>query len=95
MSLDACGIDLFKEIDRHSEVDVAHTVNGETYRVLARIKHTVLARAVVLEFQKIVSVVKRKDVFCFASVNKFLAHDFYLFHFVFMIFYLLNSASIA
>ena len=73
MSLDSRGIDFLKEIDAHAKVDITNAVNGETNSVFARIKHTVLAGAVIFEFKHVVAVFKRINVLCLASVNEF--HD--------------------
>ena len=74
VGLDACGIELFKEIDGHTEVHVANAVDLETNGVLAGIKHAVLAGAVVLKLEKIVAVVECENVLGFSGVNKFLCH---------------------
>ena len=58
MSLYACGIDFFKEINRHTEVYVTDSVDGEPDAVFTRIEHSVFARAVIFEFQKIIAVVE-------------------------------------
>ena len=68
------GVDLLKEVDGHPQVHIAHAVDGQTHRVLAGIKHTVLAGAVILELQQVVAVVQSKYVFGLASVNKLLFH---------------------
>lgn len=68
----------FKEIDGHAQVHITHAVNGEAYGIFAGIKDAVLAGAVILEFQQIVAVIQRVDVFGFAGVDEFLRHDQFL-----------------
>ena len=75
MSSDACGIDLLKEIDGHTEVDVTNTLDGKTYRVFAGIEHTVLAGAIILKEKQTVAVGQLVYVFGFSCVKQFLFHS--------------------
>ena len=60
-------------MDGHPQVDIADSVDGEPDRVFPGVEHTVLAGAVVFEFEEVMTVVKGKDIFCLACVNSF--HD--------------------
>ena len=68
---DTGGIDLLKEIDGHTQVDVAHTLDGQTHGVLAGIEDAVLAGAVVLKLQQAVAVLQLVNVLSLAGVNQF------------------------
>ena len=80
MGLDAGGVDLLEEVDGHAEVDVAHALDGEADRVLARIEDAVLAGAVVLELEQVVAVLEGEHVLGFAGVHEFLGHGGKSFH---------------
>ena len=65
------GVDLLKEVDGHAQVHVAHALNGQAHGVLAGVEHTVLAGAVVLEFQQAVAIGQSVDILGFAGVEQF------------------------
>lgn len=68
---DAGGVDLFKEVLGHAQVDVAHTLDGQAHAVLARIEHTVLASAVVLKLEKVVAIVQYVHILGLSGINEF------------------------
>ena len=69
VGLDASGIDFFKEIHGHAQINVANAFNGQANRVFAGIKNAVLTGAVVLELQKIVAVFQSVDILGFTYIN--------------------------
>ena len=73
MRANARGVDFFKEINGHPQVDIADTLDGKPYRVFTRIEHAILAGTVVLKFQQIISVFQCEYVFCF-PVDQFVFH---------------------
>ena len=58
MRADAGGVDLFKKVLGHAQVDIAHALDGQAHAVLAGVKHAVLARAVILELEEVVAVLQ-------------------------------------
>ena len=82
MRADAGGVDLFKEVDRHAQVDITDAVDGQADAVLAGVEHAVLAGAVILELQQIVAVFQCVDILGFAGVNEFLFHGTYSLYYI-------------
>ena len=75
MGQNAGSIDLLKEVDGHTQIHVAHTLDGQADAVFTGIKHTVLAGAIVLELQLIVTIGQCINIFGLTGVNKLLFHD--------------------
>ena len=71
---DSGGVDFFKEVLGHAQIDVAHTLDGQAHAVLTRIKHAVLAGAVVLKLEQVVAVVQCVNILGLSGINEF--HSF-------------------
>jgi len=71
VGLDAGGVDLLEEVDGHTQVHVAHALDGQAHGVLAGIKDAVLAGAVVFELQQVVAVLQGVNVLGLTGVHEF------------------------
>ena len=71
---DAGGVDLLEEVDGHTQVHVAHALDGQAHGVLAGVEHAVFPGAVVLELQQVIAVVQGVDVLGLSGVNEFVFH---------------------
>ena len=69
MRLDASLIDLLEEVSGHAQVDLADSFDAETHRVRAGVEHPVNSGDVVFELEKVVPVLKCKDVLSLTCVN--------------------------
>jgi len=52
------------------QIHVSNIVDGQANGVFARIKHTVLACAVILEFQQVAAVIKHVDILGLAGIDE-------------------------
>ena len=71
MRADAGGVDLFKKVLGHAQVDIAHALDGQAHAVLAGVKHAVLARAVILEPEQVVTVVQCEYILGLSGIYEF------------------------
>ena len=67
---------IFKEINAHTKVHIADTVDCKTDGVFTGVKNAVLTRYIVFKLEQIVAVFQFKYIFCLSSVHKF--HFVYL-----------------
>ena len=73
---DAGGVDLFKVVDAHAQVHIAHAFDGQADAVFAGIEDAVLAGAVILEQQQAVAIGQLVNILGFAGVKQFLFHKY-------------------
>ena len=68
MGQNAGGIDFLEEVNGHTQIHVAHALDGQADSVFTGIKHAVLAGAIILEKKQAVAVRQRINVLGFTCV---------------------------